>query len=108
MLWVSELTGARWPPCADVRLRWTRYLVFIYIYDHGHPSTCSTVIQLLWTIWSHDSVNHSHTHTQLCCFFVSAVISMCMVCVCAGVQCVYGVCVCVCVCVCVYTVCVWC
>src|SRR4029434_9240201 len=32
MLWVSELPGARWPPCADVRLRWTRHLAFIYIY----------------------------------------------------------------------------
>ena len=29
--------------------------------NHGHPSTCSTVIQLLWTIWSHDFVSHSHT-----------------------------------------------
>ena len=28
--------------------------------NHGHPSTSSTVIQLLWAIWSHDSVNHSH------------------------------------------------
>ena len=33
MLWVSELPGARWPPCADVRLRWTRHLAFIYIYE---------------------------------------------------------------------------
>src|SRR4029434_7720606 len=32
MVWVSELPGARWPPCADVRLRWTRHLAFIYIY----------------------------------------------------------------------------
>ena len=35
---VSELTVARWPPCADVRLRWpatrTRHLVFIYIYGY--------------------------------------------------------------------------
>src|SRR4029434_10457550 len=39
MLWVSELPGARWPPCADVRLRWlatrTRHLAFIYIYGHN-------------------------------------------------------------------------
>src|SRR4029434_10969466 len=43
MLWVSELTGARWPPCADVRLRWpatrTRHLVFIYIYVHEYHVT---------------------------------------------------------------------
>src|SRR4029434_3446925 len=40
MLWMSELTGARWPPCADVRLRWpatrTRHLVFIYIYAYHY------------------------------------------------------------------------
>src|SRR4029434_9035912 len=40
MLSVSELTGARWPPCADVRLRWpatrTRHLVFIYIYAYHY------------------------------------------------------------------------
>src|SRR4029434_3925361 len=43
MLSVSELTGASWPPCADVRLRWpatrTRHLVFIYIYGLIHIIT---------------------------------------------------------------------
>ena len=32
MLWVSELTVARWPPCADVLDSAVRHLVFIYIY----------------------------------------------------------------------------
>ena len=32
MLWVSELTRARWPPCADVLDSAVRHLVFIYIY----------------------------------------------------------------------------
>ena len=32
MLWVSELTVARWPPCADVLDSALRHLVFIYIY----------------------------------------------------------------------------
>src|SRR4029434_10544139 len=38
MVWVSELPGARWPPCADVRLRWTRHLAFIYIYAPSTPA----------------------------------------------------------------------
>ena len=35
MLWVSELTVARWPPCADVLESAVRHLVFIYIYELG-------------------------------------------------------------------------
>ena len=45
MLWVSQLTVARWPPCADVGLRWpatrTRHLAFMYIYDYAElKETC--------------------------------------------------------------------
>ena len=36
MLWVSELTVARWPPCADVLDSAVRHLVFIYIYGGHH------------------------------------------------------------------------
>src|SRR4029434_3567507 len=59
MLRVSELPGARWPPCADVRLRWlatrTRHLAFIYIYgrisihfEWGDVILCRTELWLRW------------------------------------------------------------
>src|SRR4029434_4451294 len=35
MLWVSELTVARWPPCADVLDSAVRHLAFIYIYGEN-------------------------------------------------------------------------
>ena len=41
MLWVSELTVARWPPCADVLGSAVRHLVFIYIYDPHNPWSLS-------------------------------------------------------------------
>src|SRR4029434_4387575 len=59
MLWVSELPGARWPPCAEFRLRWlatrTRHLAFIYIYapyplKHLFVTKLLGVELICWTI----------------------------------------------------------
>ena len=72
MFWVSELTVARWPPCADVRLRWpatrTRHLAFIYIYMWLTTSKhwpwehiCSQTPAHSQT-WQH---THTHIHTHI-------------------------------------------
>src|SRR4029434_8342453 len=70
MLWVSELPGARWPPCADVRLRWlatrTRHLAFIYIY--GCTSCVAAIFTRPWVKCTASepryTLSHTYTHTQ--------------------------------------------
>src|SRR4029434_10389602 len=76
MLWVSELPGARWPPCADVRLRWTRHLAFIYIYGctscvaaiFTRPWVKCTASEPRYTLSHTYTHTHTHTHTHIAYF----------------------------------------
>ena len=63
MLWVSELTVARWPPCADVLDSAVRHLVFIYIYGFRgtfaqSPLKSGTVSSCVSRPHSTDSATH--------------------------------------------------
>src|SRR4029434_2062940 len=77
MLWVSELPGARWPPCADVRLRWlatrTRHLAFIYIYGlncllmslPNQPTVTQATVRQTWCLkWPRPFLGQSGTRPR--------------------------------------------